>query len=408
MKWALAGMVATVATVACGGSGGTVAQGDGVAESPLSACAPVPPTERKTSPMAAPLDERAQRSRDLAEQVLREHAVTLDNPWALGHALLALGPEVLLPSGEGAVEGLFRRYGQWIPGGVERGVMFPRSVGDVRVEPHTALLLKAFTETGVDPTREVSVEGRATTVASLYCGTQYRSWVDGDQHSFESWNDTPWALQGLAAWSPVGTEWVAGGGHAMELRAFSSGVVDVYHQETQFLRTARAKNASFEKRKQGVFGYTCGGAHLLQAAAYAVGRGHGGEEDAVRLGEAQHNLMARYGVEMRAVDTAIKAYPKYELKLRIQRLKFLGHYLESMHKLGAMGMVSVTPQAQSSVDEAREELVVTLETIEKLGWFDNLEAIRSADEQAYLDLLGDTAHALRGLDLSSGEGSLLL
>ena len=50
----------------------------------------------------------------------------------------------------------------------------------------------------------------------------------------------------------------------------------------------------------------------------------------------------------------------------------------------------------------------TLEEIERLGWFRNLDAIRAADEQAYLDVLGDTAHALRGLDLSSGEGKVLL
>ena len=79
-----------------------------------------------------------------------------------------------------------------------------------------------------------------------------------------------------------------------------------------------------------------------------------------------------------------------------------------MHKLAAMGMVSVTPSTQASVDVARGELIATFERMEGLGWFEKLDAIRRADEQAYLDLLGDTAHALRGLDLSSGRGSVLL
>ena len=374
----------------------------------LSPCLVSPPTRRVASPLAVPLDERHQRVRDRAEEVVRQHAVTLDNPWALGHAVLALGPDLALPDGRSAVEGLFEQYASWVPSSPMPSVRFPSKVGAVRVEPHADLLLKAFSEAGVDPTQSVVVEGRRTTVAALYCGSRHRTWVHGDRSSFDSWNDSPWALQGLAAWSPVGMSWTSEGGHAMTLEGLSSAVVDRYHKETAFLREARQRGGSFQKRKQGIFAYTCGGAHLLQGAAYAVARGHGVEEDRVRLTEAQHNLMARYPVEMDAVEAAMKAYPQYELKLRIQRLKFLGHYLESMHKLAAFGLLEVNPAVRDSVALAREQTVATLEEIEQLGWFRDLAAIRAADEQAYLDMLGDTAHALRGLDLSSGEGTVHL
>jgi hypothetical protein len=404
------GVTFVVLTLAACGAGPNAVQEaqEDAPSAALSPCLVSPPTRRVVSPLAVPLDERHQRARDLAEEVIRQHAVTLDNPWALGHALLALGPDLALPDGRTAVEGLFEQYATWVPSSPSPSVRFPAKVGSIRVEPHADLLLKAFSEAGVDPGQSVVVEGRPTTVASLYCGSRHRSWVNGERLSFDSWNDTPWALQGLAAWAPEGMSWTAEGGHAMTLKGLSSSVVGRYHKETTFLRDARQRGGSFQKRKQGIFAYTCGGAHLLQGAAYAVARGHGTVEDRERLSEAQHNLMARYPVEMAAVEAAMKAYPQYELKLRIQRLKFLGHYLESMHKLAAFGLLEVSPAARSSVALAREQTVSTLEEIEQLGWFRGLDAIRAADEQAYLDVLGDTAHALRGLDLSSGEGKVLL
>jgi hypothetical protein len=97
------------------------------------------------------------------------------------------------------------------------------------------------------------------------------------------------------------------------------------------------------------------------------------------------------------------------LKLRIQRLKFLGHFVETMHKLAAYGLLTDSPELRTALAQARGELATTVITIASKGWFgDALSSIRAADEQAYLDLLGDSAHALRGLRLSTGEGTVQL
>ena len=114
-------------------------------------------------------------------------------------------------------------------------------------------------------------------------------------------------------------------------------------------------------------------------------------------------------MEQAAVEAALTAYPQYELKLRVQRLKFLGHFIETLHKLAAFGMVSDNPEVREALARARAELANTVQTISDKGWLsESLADIRAADEQAYLDLLGDAAHALRGLRLSTGEGTVLL
>ena len=366
-------------------------------------CLAVPASRTLVSPYASQLtpDERA--AQDILERFLHSEGRDIGNPWALGHTLLALGPDVELDDGRKAVDALFEVYGTWQPG----GIVFPKRRGTVRVEPHTDLVLKALTETGVAPDYPVVAEGRSGTVEDLYCASKSRSFVADDTMSYTSNNDIAWSLQGLAAWTPPGATWRGPQRRAMSVDRLTRRAVATYHAETSFLREAREKGTSFQKRKQGIFQYTCGGAHLLQGAAYAVVRGHGEDQDRERLAVAGENLIDRYGVEQAAVEAALEAYPQYELKLRIQKLKFLGHFLETMHKLAAYGMISEDPRMQPTLTMARVELAETIRNIEAKGWLGaDLARVRATDEQAYLDLLGDAAHALRGLKLSSGEGSV--
>ena len=132
------------------------------------------------------------------ERVVAEHGTAADNPWAVGHAMLALGPDVTLSNGQPAVDWLFSEYAEYQDVGGVAGVAFPAKRGLVRIEPHTDLLLKAVTEGGVKPERPVKVEGRDVTVADLYKRSLCAAWVDGDKTAFGSWNDTPWSLQGLS------------------------------------------------------------------------------------------------------------------------------------------------------------------------------------------------------------------
>lgn len=395
MRWAW-----SLGLLACGSS-----PQPGATVEPQLVCAAAPASREVVSPLASSLTADEQSAKKILETFLHEHGRDIGNPWALGHTLLALGGDVRLDDGRKAVDALFETYAIWDA----TGLTFPQRKGTIRVEPHTDLVLKALTETGLPPTYPVTAQGRSGTLSDLYCASQARSFVSDSAMSYHSNNDIPWSLQGLAAWTEPGATWRGEGGGEMSVGQLARRAAETYHAETEFIREARRLGGSFQKRKQGIFQYTCGGAHLLQGAAYAVARGHGQAEERALLSGAADNLLARYTVEQAAVEAALTAYPQYELKLRVQRLKFLGHFIETLHKLAAFGMVSDNPEVREALARARAELANTVQTISDKGWLsESLADIRAADEQAYLDLLGDAAHALRGLRLSTGEGTVLL
>lgn len=367
-----------------------------------------PAAELRTSPAAVPLVAEAQPMRELLLGVVQEHGMVADNPWAIGHGLLALGPDAALPDGSSAVDWLFSEYAEELPLGDTVAVRFPVSRGAIRVEPHADLVLKVLTEVGVSPDRAVTVQGQPHTVADLYTGSLARAWVADGQTGFADFNDTPWALQGLATWAPEDLSWTATGGHAMTLDGYTHEVVGKLGEETAFMREAMANGTTVEKRRQGIFAYTCGGAHLFQGAAYAVARGYGEPEDRDAILRELSVWFWRAQLELDLVDELIRSQPQYAPVLLEQRLKFTGHLLESVHKVWALGLAEPTEAQLALVAILRHQLLVTVEAIDKLGLWAKLDEVRAADEQVYLDYVGDAAHALRALDLSTGEGSVRL
>ena len=368
------------------------------------------PTVERTrgrSPYATPLTEAEASTRATLEAVVRRHGTDPRDPWALGHALLALGAELELESGRPAVEALVSQYAEravpTVP--TTAAFAFPTALGDLRVEPHAALLLKAFTEVGARPDDVVTTDEGQTTLAALHRGVQLRVGSDGGPVAgVASWNDSPWALQGLAAWTPKGATWTTAEGLHADLDAWTHATVVHLESETAFLAEARDAGTDFQKRGQGIFAYTCGGAHLLQGALFAVGKGHGTPADREAM-EAQVALAAwRFPRELAQVDAALEAAPKYRTILLTQRLKFVGHHLETVHKAAILGLVPHDGgPIRESAASARAELVQTVTWLQEEGIYDRMPALKGAAEQVYLDLIGDSAHALRGLDLASGE-----
>ena len=56
--------------------------------------------------------------------------------------------------------------------------------------------------------------------------------------------------------------------------------------------------------------------------------------------------------------------------------------------------------------EALRILVDTAKRLKKTGALDNLETVREGNEQLYLDIVGDAAHAVRGVELALGRASI--
>lgn len=367
------------------------------------------PTRVVTSPAAEPGTDDLERVRAVLEWVVTTYGRDPQDPWAVGHAALAFGHELKLVSGEPALPYVFEEYGQWRNVAGEDLVGFPRSRGNIRIEPHSDLLLKVLMESGMPLDEEVTVEGRKATLVELYRNSLYEAWVEEDgTTSFDGFHDVPWALQGLATVAPEDLAWTAQGGHAMTMDQLTDRVVEDLRKQSQFLYDAKRRGETVEKRKQGVFGYPCGGAHSLQGAAYAVARGFGSSTSRLEIQSQIDLLYWRLDIELAIYDKLIKENPGYELLLFEQRLKFLGHFLESAHKLAAMELYTPTDEQREKLRFAREQLIVTVVALDQGEVLKGLTEMRAdpALFQTYLDFVGDSAHAIRGIDLSTGKGTV--
>ena len=52
------------------------------------------------------------------------------------------------------------------------------------------------------------------------------------------------------------------------------------------------------------------------------------------------------------------------------------------------------------------EVIKSVVLLQEIGAFAQMNSIRSAQEQLYLDLVGDSAHTLRGLRIATGAGAV--
>ncbi|HCH61945.1 MAG: hypothetical protein CL927_15250 [Deltaproteobacteria bacterium] len=386
--------------------------GGGMDAGQIAAFEPVLPKRDGRTPTPLPAEDRYKSTAAFLEQVVRQRAAEPDNPWAIGHGLVAVGKDLVLSNGKPAVDHVFESYAERFEVDGHAFVRFPRKKGTVRVEPHAALMLKAFTEAGVSPNRTVTVQGAPATVADLYRGVLISAAVDpaSGKSTFSSPNDMPWALQALATWAPPNDDlhWEAINGTVMSLDDFAMLNASVLLAESQPLFDTIQAGAALEKRGQGVFKFTCGGAHLLQGTAYAIGRGH-----TTALGQkgiqGQVVLMFwRLPAELKIYDDLMKRIDKEEhmVLLLVQRLKFTGHFLETMHKMAILGLYTPSPSQQQMLTGAADQVSLTVKALQSRGVFDRLDEIRAQNEQLYLDIVGDSAHALRGLRLAMGTDGL--
>ena len=338
--------------------------------------------------------------------IVDAEATDPENPWAIGHGMLARGADMKLRGGQDAVDWLFSEYAEEFDAGGATLVRFPRARGDIRIEPHTDLILKALTEARVDPERIVTVGGNPHPVADLYRGSLLRTHLDPykNHSSFDNPNDVPWAVQGLAAWAPGDLTWLALDGTAMKLTGLIGFNIAVLDSETKFIADAMRSGADFERKGQAIFQYTCGGAHLLQGAALAAARFDSPPALKQTVAKQVDQMFYRLPRELAIYDAAAKRLgPRYATTMMVQRLKFTGHFLESMHKLAAMGYYTPTPEQQVLLEGAAKQVALVAQGLEKSGALSELASIREEDEQLYLDIVGDAAHAIRGLELALGQ-----
>ncbi len=337
------------------------------------------------------------------EAVVRTYTRDPSDPWAVAHGLVALGAALDLNNKQPAVEWLFSTYAERFDTQAGWGIRFPEALGKTRIEPHPDLLLKALADAGVDPARPVTVQGEPHVVGDLYRGVLAETHFDRTtgKSSFGTPNDLAWTLMGLASWSTKDASWTNSSGQTTRLDDLTDHAWLKLSSATSFLAQAKKTDSGFQKRGQGIFAYTCGGAHMIQGVNHAKlrGFGHPSLDGPIKL---QHALLTyRYPIELQQIDSALSTHTEFAAALLIQRLKLTGHTLETLARLSASGHEdapdtrALAPYVQAVTD--------SVQMIQKAGLFAQLDTLKVSNEQRYLDLVGDSAHALRGLRIASGE-----
>jgi len=387
----------------------------------------VPPKREASTPVPVtdgdgPLAEALRGSRARLLGPVERYGPDPESPWAVAHAMLALGPEMAIPgTDQPAVDHLAATYGQPLRVGRERLWTFPPKRGGHLVDVHTDLLLKAFTEGGLPPDRAVTVAGEPTTLGDLYRYSLFRAWTDGEGSTgFQGggFRDAPWALQALATWAPPHLTWTAENGRRMQLDDLTRGLREAIARDTAFMKAAHAEDRTMQKDiRRGFFGWTCGGQHALQGLTYAVARGFGNAADKKEVCDQVDLLGWRTDVELGTLDPLIASSDEpIQVLMYVQRLKYLGHTLETVHKAAAMGVCELTEAQRRHSHRVARELVRTVAGLTELGAFDRLEEFaanpafdpirKGGGRQVMLDLIGDSAHAIRGIDMATGTGTI--
>ena len=185
-----------------------------------------------------------------------------------------------------------------------------------------------LTEVGLDPETPLPVSETATiTLAEL---------VEDAEHAFAlpspsaSWDDFAWSANLFFLTHGLEDELSTRDG-ALSMRELAETALSRVELEQAFLDDLMKVGAPerVQKRRQGIFAFTCGGLHLVQAGLR--GAAMLGTPEAIERARHQLEILRfRWVAERRIYREALAANPDYAPLLLVQELKFFGHALETL------------------------------------------------------------------------------
>jgi hypothetical protein len=329
--------------------------------------------------------------------VVRERCLTPGaEPWALVHGLLVAGAEAEV-GGEPAVERLVRDGAtldaQGLPG-------FPKQHKGRLVEPHPGTFAKVLLELGVDLDRRLPTQlDRPLTLRHLAEAEGRRARPGQGELPF---HNEAWQLEVLAHLADDDATW------AERLPALrQEALATLSANQAYFAEHLGADAKPYTKPYTKVDGrpapaeihrYFCGGLHFFQA----VQRLHGAEVPPV-LADQYAILRARIHLEgdywEAKTEQVAERYEGAQLLQHLQligsqQLKLQGHALETLYRALAAGALQRDAALDADLEEGWQRLSRTVLGLEARGVFGRLDAVRDQAPQLYLDLVGDSAHAL--------------
>jgi hypothetical protein len=317
-------------------------------------------------------------------------------PWLLMHGMLAWGPRHLTRDGTPAGVYLLDNYLESREVGGRTIRVFPIDDPDGnRIDAHLDQSIKTLIEMGIQDPR----------IDELVADAQWRfAYEPGpDGGSFPDANETPWSAQAFCQKAREGEDsFTTHGGVEVNLVQLTAALVTQLEAESRFLDDIRrAGDTTYEKRRQGIFRYTCGGTHLFMGADACVAAGFGDQELTQRLAYQMDLLFWRMRRELEAVERALDQAPQMAPLLVEQRMKYLGHFMEAEAKAELNGTFVPNEFHRSELVVAQRALFVTIQQLQQMGVFDRLDTFRENQYEYYLFTAGDACHALRAIHLQA-------
>ena len=337
----------------------------------------------------------APAARPSAEEVLRTQCRTWaadpKNPWALAHGIAAEGLAFKARDGRRAADVIIadflRREGP--------DLRFDTFAADgTPVEPHPNLLVKTLLLAGHPLPRSLRASWGPVTLQALVEDMErdFRHEAALSPHG-------AWTLDALSHARRPGDSFTNGAGETFHLPTVMDEALALLEREhAELMAGMKAGLPQVPKRKQGIYAHPCGGLHLFQAVAGYARHPAVRKAWGARLDAQVDVLIYRLGSESRQYDAALtSAPPAYRLPVLIQMVKFYGHFLETLGRYRAETGWKPTPEQARAVEQAHALLDGAVRRLDASGAFRDMESLKVAQYQLYLDLIGDACHAAHGL-----------
>lgn len=351
-----------------------------------------------TPALAAKKQAPKNEMHQLLEKQCRTHASDPKNPWALAHGITGLGVSLKAKDGRPAdrvmigdflQKGTDPRLGDW---------GFPSALPDgTPADAHPNLLVKTLVQAGVKPSTTYAGAGAKVSLAQL---------IESAKRSFHHvptndhyWEQAGWTLDLLASTLPPGEKaiFTNGTGATIDFNQVMDDALAYMERATAELgKGMDAGNPTVAKNRQGIYTHPCGGLHLFQALGSWARNPHVRTHWGKRWTRQIDILFYRLRSERPQYEAALQSLPDHRIAILTQMVKFYGHFLETTGRLKAEAGFEPTPEQMRDIYTARGQLALAVRQLDGLGAFERMDHLRETQRQVWLDLIGDSCHAVNG------------
>jgi len=356
-------------------------------------------TPALAAPAAAP-KARAPRNEmhELLVRQCRTHAADPKNPWALAHGVTGLGADFRARDGRRATQAMVADFLQKANDPRVGPYGFPARTADgTPADAHPNLLVKTLVQAGLQQgTTWNTAAGKVSLAQLVESARRGFHHVPSNDHY---WEQVGWTLDLLASTLKPGEGAVFqnGTGDTIDFNQVMDDALAYLERANAALAAGMdAGSPSVPKNRQGIYSHPCGGLHLVQA----LGSWARHPEVRARWGKRWERqievLFYRVRSERPQYEAALQARPDHRIAVLTQMVKFYGHFLETTGRLKAEAGFTPSPEQLRDIYTARGQLALAVRQLDSLGAFQQMDRLRETQRQVWLDLIGDSCHAVNG------------